>query len=65
MADWWKALLPDYSVPAFGGGAAGSAAGYILSAVVGMALIGGLILLISKLVMKARKNESADAEKHE
>jgi cobalt/nickel transport system permease protein len=65
MADWWKALLPDYSVPAFGGGTAGSAAGYILSAVVGMALIGGLILLISKFVMKARKNESADAEKHE
>lgn len=63
MADRWKALLPDYSIPAFGGGAAGSAAGYVLSAVAGMALIGGLILLISKLVMKARRNE--DAGKHE
>ena len=55
MADKWNALMPDYSVPALGDGAAGSAAGYILSAVVGIILIAGLILLTSLLVKKTRK----------
>lgn len=57
MADKWKALLPDYSLPVLGNGAAGSITGYILSAIIGIALIVGLILLSSALVMKAQKGK--------
>lgn len=62
MADKWKALLPDYSLPALGGGAAGSISGYILSAVVGILLIAGLILLSSFLIMKTQKGNAKRAE---
>lgn len=55
MADKWSALLPDYSLPALGSGQAGSVFGYIFSAVIGILLIAGLILLTSKLIMKAQK----------
>jgi len=53
----WRPLLPGYSLPSVGGGAAGSIAGYVISAVVGMALIAGLILLTSKLIMRAQKDD--------
>ncbi len=52
MADKWNALLPDYSVPAFGDGRFGAIAGYILCAIVGIALIAALIALTSKLIMR-------------
>ncbi len=55
MADKWNALLPGYSLPALGGSTAGSVAGYILSAAVGMILIVGLILLTSFLVKRAQR----------
>lgn len=67
MADRWHALLPDYGLP-FGGGRAVSVAGYILSAIVGMAVIAGLITVTSLLIMKAQKQnaaESMDTERHE
>ena len=60
MADKWHALMPDYSLPALGSGQAGSIVGYILSAVVGMILISGLIILTSKLVMKNQKGSQSD-----
>jgi len=55
MAGRWNALLPDYSLPALGSGQFGSIFGYIASAVIGILLIVGLILLTSKMIMKAQK----------
>lgn len=63
MADRWHALLPDYGLP-FGGGQAASIAGYILSAIIGMAVIAGLIILTSAFIMKAqKKNRTKDPDK--
>jgi cobalt/nickel transport system permease protein len=66
IADKWNALMPDYSLPALGDSTAGSIGGYILSAVVGILLIAGLILLTSVLIKKAQKgkDKSADTEQH-
>lgn len=58
MSDKWKAMLPDYALPALGGGAAGSVTGYILSAVIGILLISGLILLTAILTKKAQKGNA-------
>ena len=55
MADKWNALMPDYSLPALGDGQAASIGGYILSAVVGIAVVGLLIFLLSKLIVKKDK----------
>ena len=57
MADKWNALMPDYSLPALGGSSAGSIAGYILSAVAGILLIVGLILLTSAIIKKIQKGK--------
>lgn len=54
MSDRWNALLPDYSLPALGEGWFGAVAGYILSALVGIALISVLLFLLSRLVAKSR-----------
>lgn len=51
MADRWHALLPDYSL-----GGTGEAAGYIISAAVGMLLIVGIILLMAVLIAKMRRD---------
>jgi cobalt/nickel transport system permease protein len=56
MADKWNALMPDYSLPALGDGTGGSVAGYILSAIVGILLIVGLILVTSALIKKFGKH---------
>lgn len=56
MSDKWNALMPDYSLPALGDGQFGSIAGYILSALVGIALISILILLMSKLIENSKKS---------
>lgn len=51
MADLWShAPMPDYAVPGLEGSFAASAAGYIISAVVGVALIIGVIAVFSKIV---------------
>ena len=52
LAGWWKAILPNYSVPAAGGA---PAAGYILSAVVGVALIASVLFGTSKLMLRYKK----------
>lgn len=66
MAGRWNALFPDYSLPVFGGSTVGSIAGYLLSAIAGVLLIVGLILLTSALIKKTQKGktDSADTEKH-
>jgi cobalt/nickel transport system permease protein len=57
LSNKWHALLPDYSLPTLGNGHFGATLGYILSAVIGIALISGLILFSSKLILKLQKEE--------
>jgi cobalt/nickel transport system permease protein len=45
MGDFWKAPLPDYGIPGMG-----SVAGYILSALVGLAVIGVLVWLLARWI---------------
>lgn len=47
---WQHVLLPDYSVPALGSSTAGSIFGYILSAVIGVALIVVIFTALSKIL---------------
>jgi hypothetical protein len=47
---WHHVLLPDYSLPALGGSTAGSILGYILSAIIGVALIVIIFTVFSKMV---------------
>lgn len=57
MSDRWNALMPDYSLPAFGDGRLGAVAGYLLSALAGILLISALIFLMSRLVAGSGRNE--------
>lgn len=51
MADLWShAPMPDYAVPGLEGSFVASAGGYIISAVVGIALVVGVFALFSKIV---------------
>lgn len=51
MADMWShAPMPDYAVPGLEGSFVSSAGGYIISAVVGVALVIGVIAIFSRLV---------------
>lgn len=51
MADLWtKAPLPDYGLPGLDASFMQSAAGYILSAIVGAALVIIIVLALNKLV---------------
>lgn len=51
MVDLWThAPLPDYGIAGFDGSFMQSAAGYILSAVVGVLLIIGILSLFSRIV---------------
>jgi len=51
MADFWShAPMSDYAVPGLEGSFVSSAGGYIISAVVGIALVVGVFALFSKIV---------------
>ncbi|MEN6389502.1 MAG: PDGLE domain-containing protein [Syntrophomonas sp.] len=51
LADTWShAPMPDYAVPGMEGSFISSAGGYIISALVGIALVVGIITLFSKIV---------------
>jgi hypothetical protein len=50
LADLWKAPLSGYSVPGQGGGLAGGSLGYILTAVLGVAVTAGLAYLLAKVL---------------
>lgn len=51
LADFWsKSPFPDYSVPGLDGSFTQSAGGYILSAVVGVALVVAVISLFNKII---------------
>jgi cobalt/nickel transport system permease protein len=51
MADFWKAPLPDYGIPGLG-----NVAGYIISALVGLAVVGALVWMLARWI--SRKNSS-------
>lgn len=52
FADWWTAIMPDYTVAGLG-----DTGGYILSAVVGILLIAVLILALSLFMKKSGRRE--------
>jgi len=54
LSGLWKALLPDYAIPGWEGFAR-SALGYILSALMGIALIAGLTFGIARLLNRTEK----------
>lgn len=50
MADFWKyAVLPDYAIPGLDS-TIGSVIGYVASAVIGVALVIGIITLLNRLI---------------
>jgi hypothetical protein len=51
-ATWWQALLPDYQIKALGEGRLAESAGYVISAVLGSALVYGLTVIFTKMLMK-------------
>ncbi len=61
-SEWWKALLPDYSLPAFGGSRLGTAGVYILSAIVGFLLIYAIIFISSRLALKQHGEDKKNQE---
>ncbi len=56
IAGIWKAPLPNYDLPAGSKRLAVESIGYVLSAVIGIALIAGIMYIITKLL--SRKNGS-------
>lgn len=48
-ADLWHAVLPDYALPALGNSPLSQSLGYILSALIGISLIAGLIVITHRL----------------
>jgi cobalt/nickel transport protein len=56
VAGIWKAPMPDYGLPSGSKGLAGESIGYVLSAVIGIALVAGIMYIITKLL--GRKNGS-------
>ena len=45
MTDFWKAPIPDYSVPGMG-----NVPGYILSALIGLVVVGVLVWLLARWI---------------
>jgi cobalt/nickel transport system permease protein len=55
FADFWHALMPGYTVAPLEGSFLGSSVGYIISAVVGIALISSVLILSSLISRKISK----------
>lgn len=49
VGDWWRALFPEYTVPLLGEGRAAENAGYILSALLGSALVYAVAAVYMKI----------------
>lgn len=50
LGDVWKAPLPGYAIPGQSRGLASESMGYILTGIVGVAIIAGIMYLLAKLV---------------
>jgi cobalt/nickel transport system permease protein len=63
LSELWSAPIPDYSVKALESrGLTGASVGYIISAIVGVAICGVAIFLLGRLLLRKRSN--ATAEQH-
>jgi cobalt/nickel transport protein len=52
VAEKWKAPLPDYALPVEGKGPAIESIGYVLSAIIGIALVAVVMYIITKLLTR-------------
>ncbi|OPY26301.1 MAG: cobalt transport protein CbiM [Methanocella sp. PtaU1.Bin125] len=52
MSSLWSAPMPDYSLPLLGDTFSGMSVGYILSAIVGVALCGGILYFGGRVLVK-------------
>lgn len=55
-ATWQHVLIPDYAVPGLEGSFLRQSIGYILAAVIGILLVGGICFLIGRIVLKPQSN---------
>lgn len=52
LSSLWSAPMPDYALPDIGDSMTAAAAAYILSAVIGVVVCGGLLYFVGKRVAK-------------
>jgi cobalt/nickel transport protein len=52
LARTWKAPLPDYAVPGQGRGLAGESMGYVLTGIIGIAVIAGIMYLLVRILTR-------------
>ena len=57
LAGIWKAPLPDYTVPGQRTGMVGESLGYLFAAIIGIALVAGIMYLLAKLLARRNGNE--------
>jgi cobalt/nickel transport protein len=54
LIEFWRAPLPDYSLPGQGTGLCGESIGYVLTGVIGVALTAGMMYVLTKLLTKKK-----------
>lgn len=59
MAEKWNALMPDYSLLSLGSGQATAVGGYLLSAVIGIAVVALLIFFMSRFLTKEKRQSGS------
>jgi cobalt/nickel transport protein len=52
LHDIWKAPMPDYTVPGQRTGLLGEGLGYLVTAIVGIALAAGIMYLLARLMVR-------------
>ncbi len=57
LAELWKAPLPDYAVPGQAKGLASGSLGYVLAALVGLAVTAAVVYGITRLFMRKREGD--------
>jgi hypothetical protein len=55
LKDFWTALFPDYSINFLGKSTLGLSAGYILSAILGSAVVFAVVTLAGRLLISKKK----------
>jgi cobalt/nickel transport protein len=57
LAGIWKAPMPDYTVPGQRTGMVGESLGYVFTAIIGIALVAGIMYLLAKLLGRRKGTE--------
>jgi cobalt/nickel transport protein len=57
LADRWKAPMPDYAVPGQGSGLLGESLGYVLAAIIGIAITAGAMYILTKLLTRKKGSD--------